>query len=443
MSRDVASRFRCFVRKSARADTFVRMSLAVKVLLALVAGLALGLGIVASGSASLAHIVPVIEPVGTLWVAAIRMTVIPLVVSSLIVAVGDSADPRNIGRLGARVLGVFVAFLAVATALSLLVGPPMLAMVHIDATAAASLRANAAQSAATVTEGAKAVPSVAQWIVDLVPANPVRAASDGAMLPLIVFSLALGMALSRVAVERRAIFLRVMHGVQDASLVLVRAILIIAPIGVFALAVSVATKLGLAAAGALASYIVLVSSITMGFCILVLYPAAVLFGGVSLATFARAALPAQAVAFSSRSSLACLPALLDPVRERLAMPVALSSFIFPLTVTLFRCGGAIAQVIGTLFVAKLYGVPLGPAQFAAIGVTTIVTTFSVPGIPGGSIIMSLPVLLAAGVPAEGVGLLLGIDTIPDMFRTTTNITGDIVAAQILAKHGGGAPASGG
>jgi proton glutamate symport protein len=415
------------------------MSLALKVLVGLVAGLALGLGIAVSGSSALAHLVPVIEPVGTIWVAAIRMTIIPLVVSSLIVGIGGAADPGSVGRIGVRALFVFVSILAVAAAIALLAGPPILAMIHIDPAAAESLRATAAQSATTVVEGAKTLPGAAQWIVDLVPSNPVKAASDGAMLPLIVFSLAFGMALSRIAAERRALFLRVMLGIQDASLVLVRAVIAVAPIGVFALAVSVATKLGLAAAGALATYVVLVSGITVAFCIAVLYPAAVIFGGVSLKTFARAALPAQAVAFSSRSSLAALPAMLEPVRERLGMPVALSSFLFPLAVTLFRCGAAIGQVIGALFVAKLYGVTIGPAQYAAIAATTIVTTFSVPGIPGGTIIMIVPVLLAAGVPAAGVGLLLGVDTIPDMFRTTVNVTGDVTAAVILAKHAG-APA---
>jgi proton glutamate symport protein len=424
------------VRNGGVTRSLERMSLALKVLVALVAGLALGLGIVSSGSSALARLVPVIEPVGTLWVSAIRMTIIPLVVSSLVVALGGAADPRSVGRIGAKALLLFIVMLSIATLVALLAGPPILALVHIDPAAAASLRATAAQSAGAAVEGAKTLPGVAQWIVDLVPANPVKAASDGAMLPLIVFSLAFGMALARVAADRRAVFLRVVGGVQDASLVLVRAVIAVAPVGVFALSVSVATKLGLAAAGALAAYVALVSAIAVAFCALVLYPAAVVFGGVSLKTFARAALPAQAVAFSSRSSLASLPAMLEPVRERLGMPVELSSFLFPLAVTLFRCGGAIAQVIGALFVAKLYGVALGPAQFASIAATTVVTTFSIPGIPGGSIIMMVPVLLAAGVPAEGVGLLLGVDTIPDMFRTTTNVTGDITAAVILAKHAG-------
>ena len=418
------------------------MSLALKVLLALVCGLALGLGIASSGSPALAHLVPFIEPVGTLWVSAIRMTIIPLVVSSLIVGVGGAADPRSVGRIGVRALVLFVAILSVATLVALLAGPPILAMVHIDPAAAASLRANAAQAAGAAVEGAKTLPGVAQWIVDLVPANPVKAASDGAMLPLILFSLVFGAALSRVAADRRATFLRVVSGVQDASLVLVRAILVLAPLGVFALAVAVASKLGFAAAGALATYIVLVSGVTVAFVMLAIYPAAVIFGGVSLKTFARAALPAQAVAFSSRSSLAALPAMLEPVRERLGMPVAFSSFIFPLAVTLFRCGAAIGQVIGTLFVAKLYGVALGPPQLAAIAATTIVTTFSIPGIPGGSIIMIVPVLLAAGVPAEGVGLLLGVDTIPDMFRTTANVTGDVAAAVILSRRARGGQALG-
>ncbi len=412
------------------------MSLALKVLVALIAGLALGLGIVSSGSPTLGHLVPVIEPIGTLWVSAIRMTIIPLVVSSLIVGVGGAADPASVGRVGARALLLFIVILGAATLVALLAGPPILASIHIDPAAAASLRANAAQSGGAAVQGAKTLPGVAQWIVDLVPANPVKAAADGAMLPLIVFSLAFGMALARVAADRRAVFLRVVGGVQDASLVLVRAVIAVAPLGVFALAVSVAAKLGLAAAGALATYVVLVSAITAAFCLLVLYPAAVVFGGVSLKTFARAALPAQAVAFSSRSSLAALPAMLEPVRERLDMPVALSAFLFPLAVTLFRCGAAIGQVIGALFIAKLYGVAIDPAQLAAIAATTIVTTFSVPGIPGGTIIMMVPVLLAAGLPAEGVGLLLGVDTIPDMFRTTTNVTGDITAAVILAKHAG-------
>ena len=124
---------------------------------------------------------------------------------------------------------------------------------------------------------------------------------------------------------------------------------------------------------------------------------------------------------------------------RSKLPDSLAGFVLPIAVTVFRVGSGIGLPIGALFVAKLYGIALGPGQLAAIAVTTVVTTFSIPGIPGGSILMIVPVLMAAGVPVEGVGLLLGVDTIPDMFRTTTNVTGDMTAAVILARRVGAAP----
>ena len=409
------------------------MSLAVKVFVALIGGLVLGLAIASSHSAALAGIVTVVEPVGTLWVAAIRMTIVPLVASSLIAGLGGASDPGSVGRIGARAVVLFVAFLAIGAVIAVLAGPPILAMFPVDPAAAELLRSSAARSSTSVAEGAKQLPTVVQWISDLVPVNPVKSAADGAMLPLIVFSVAFGAAVAGIGAARRAPLLRIVVAVQEASLVLVRAVLAIAPLGVFALAVGVAARLGLAAASSLATYIVVVCTMTVAFAVLVLYPTATLFGGMSLRAFSRGVFPAQAVAFSSRSSLAALPAMLESARERLGLPVAVTSFLLPLAATLFRCGSAIGQPVGALFVAQLYGIALGPAQLAAIAATTVVTTFSIPGIPGGSILMIVPVLMAAGVPVEGVGLLLGVDTIPDMFRTTTNVTGDMVAAVILAR----------
>jgi Na+/H+-dicarboxylate symporter len=412
------------------------MSLAVKVLIGLVAGLALGLAIAASGSPVFASVVPFIEPVGQLWVSAIRMTIIPLVVSSLIVGVGSAQDPRSVGRIGVRALVLFIAFLSVGALVAVLAGPPLLRLLPIDPAAAEALRASAAQSADVAVEGAKKIPSAGQFIVDLIPVNPVKAAADGAMLPLIIFSLAFGVALIRIPADRREAVLRVTEGIQEASLWLVRAVLELAPIGVFGLAVAVAAKLGLAVAGALATYVAVVCGTAVLYAALVLYPAAVLFGGISLRAFARGAFPAQVVAFSSRSSLAALPAMLESARDRLKLPAPITAFLLPLAATTFRAGGGIGQCIGAIFVARLYGIELGPSQFVIIAITAVVTTFSIPGIPGGSIIVMVPVLMAAGIPPAGVGLLLGVDTIPDMFRTTTNITGDMAAAVILAKHGG-------
>lgn len=409
------------------------MSLALKVLVALVSGFLIGLGIASSGSPALSAVIPFIEPVGTLWVAAIRMTIIPLVVASLIVCVGGAPDPKSVGKIGVRALVLITTLLTVTSFLAVIIAPPIMARLSIDPAAAEALRASAAGAGASAVEGAGKLPSVSQWIIDLVPVNPIKAAADGAMLPLILFAVAFGAALTQIAEDRRSAVLHVMQGIQDAMLELVRAFLALAPIGVFALAISLAAKLGLSAAGAVIAYISFVVAATIFVNIFLLYPAAVIFGGISLRDFARAALPPQAVAFSSRSSMAALPAMLESARDRLGIEPGLAGFLLPLAVATFRCGASIGLTIGAIFVARLYGVELGAGQLALMAITTVVTSFSIPGIPGGSIIMMVPVLLVAGIPAEGAGLLLAVDTIPDMFRTTTNITGDMAAAVILSK----------
>ncbi len=405
------------------------MTLTFQVLIALVAGLALGLGISGSTAPWAASLLAALGPVGTLFINAIRMTVIPLVTATLIVGVGSAPDPRAVGRLGARSLLAFVLVLAAASAVGVLMGSWLLGSFSFDAATVDAMRATASGELA----GNASVPTLGDWLVGLVPVNPIKAAADGAMLPLILFSVCFAAALTRVADERRAAVLRVFEGIQDASLILVRAILALAPIGVFALAVPLAAKLGLAAAGALVVYIGVVSAICVGFMLVVLYPAAVLLGKVSLRQFAIAALPAQGIAFSSRSSLAALPAMLESVRDTLKLPPAVGSFFIPLAASMFRAGAGIGQTVGVLFIAKLYGVDLGAAELATIAVTSVITSFSVPGVPGGSILVMIPVLMAAGIPVEGIGILLGVDTIPDMFRTTTNVTGHLAVATIIGR----------
>lgn len=405
------------------------MPLTIQVLLGLVAGLALGLGISGSTSPLADQVGALLGPIGTLWINAIRMTVIPLVVSTLIVGVSSAPDPRAVGRIGVRALLLFVLFVALASAVGVLVGAPALAAFPLDAAAVDAIRATSSD----IAVGDAPLPSLSEWLIGLVPTNPIRAAADGAMLPLIIFSVAFAAAMMRVAPDRRAAVLRVFEGIQDTSLVLVRAILALAPIGVFALAVPLAARMGLAAAGALLGYVGTVSAISVAFMALLLYPAAVLLGGVPLRRFAAAALPAQGIAFSSRSSLAALPAMLESVRDTLRLPPAIGSFFIPLAASMFRVGAGIGQTVGVLFIAKLYGVDLGAAQLATIAVTSTITSFSVPGVPGGSILVMIPVLMAAGIPIEGIGILLGVDTIPDMFRTTTNVTGHMAVATILAR----------
>lgn len=409
------------------------MSFTLRVLIGLVTGLVLGIAVPASGNGWLQRLPGIVEPAGLLFVNAIRMTVIPLVASGLIVGVASMRDARSVGRLGGRALAVFVAFIAAATMFSAACAYPLLQRLEIDPAVSASLQAASASAGKSAAEAARQLPGWSQWVVDLVPVNALKAAVDGSILPLIVFALAFGLALTAIDPGRRQIVTGFFQGIADAMLTLVGWILKLTPFGVFALAVPLGARMGAAAAGALAYYIVLLSLVSGAFIVVVLYPAAIVIGKMPIKRFARAAGAAQAVAFSSRSSLAALPATIEGARAVLGWPDEMVSFFVPLAASMFRVGGAIAQMVAVLFVARIYGVALAPAQLATIVLTVMVTSFTIPGIPAGAIITMTPVLASAGVPVEGIGVLMGVDTIPDMFRTLANVTGWFAAGMVLRR----------
>lgn len=410
------------------------MSFTLRVLIGLVVGLAIGIGVAVAGPGPWQRLPGLVEPIGLIFVNAIRMTVIPLVASGLIVGVASMRDAKTVGRLGAGAVALFAVFIAAATVFGAACAFPLLGRLNIDPAVAANLRAGAASLGKTAAASAGSLPSWSQWVVDLVPVNALEAAVNGAILPLIVFALAFGLSLTAIDAGRRQIVVGFFQGIYDAMLVLVGWVLRLTPLGVFALAVPLGARMGLAAAGALVYYIGLLSFVSGAFIVVCLYPAALWFGRVPLGQFVKAASPAQVVAFSSRSSLAALPAMIEGSSQTLHWPEEMVGFFLPLAASMFRVGGAIAQTVAVLFVARLYDVPLGPAQLATILVTVGVTSFTIPGIPAGAIITITPVLAAAGVPVEGIGLLMGVDTIPDMFRTLANVTGWFAAGSILTRR---------
>ena len=408
------------------------MSLTNRVLLGLVAGFALGLMLAGSSSPGVAALLAVMAPVGTIFINLIRMTVMPLVAAMLIASVGSLASSGALGRAGARAAVIAVVALAVTTAATVLIATPVLARIQIDQTAALALRGPVVghADAALAPPG---TPAIGQWFVDLVSPNVMKAAADGVMLPIIVFAVLFGVALAGVAAERRDAVLRVTQGVADAMQRLVAGILELAPIGVFALAVPLASKLGLSAAGAVIAYIALVVALTVVAAVVLLYPVGIVAGGMSPKTFVSFCAPAQAVAFASRSSLAALPAMVES-GERANLPPVVARFVLPLAASVFRIGAAVAMPVGVLFLARLYGTTLSPAQLASVVFTVILSSFAVPGVPGGSIIAMVPVLAAVNLPIDGIGILLAVDTIPDMFRTTANVTGSLTLAAVLRKQ---------
>jgi proton glutamate symport protein len=407
------------------------MRLAIATLLALVLGLAAGIGVSVSGSDVLERVVAIIAPVGSLWINAIRMTVVPLVVALVVTGVVSSGDPSRIGRLGVRAVPIFLALLLAGGAFTALVAPLSLDRLTIPPDVSANLRASAGDTSATARPAQ--MPPLVDRIVEMVPVNPVRAAADGAMLPLVVFTLAFAFALTRLPAARRDTIVPWFQAIADAMLVLVRWVLAVTPLGVFALSLSLAQRMGLDAAGALVHYVVTLSAALLAF-ILLLYPIAALFGRISVARFAAAVLPAQAVAFSSRSSLAALPALISGARDRLHVSPEITGFVLPLAVSVFRVNVPIAWVVGVQFLAKLYGVPMDVGDIVTLVITSTLISFSVPGIPSASLFLLAPVLVDMGLPPEGVGILIAVDAIPDMFKTTANVTAHMTSAALVGRR---------
>jgi Na+/H+-dicarboxylate symporter len=282
--------------------------------------------------------------------------------------------------------------------------------------------------------------SLAAWLGDLVPSSIVKAAADGSLVPVIVFAGLFGVALSFADREPRDSVLRVVEGVAEAMQRIVAWILVAAPVGVFALAVPLAFRLGLAAAGAVVAYVVLVVVLTVAAVALLVYPVGILAGPLGARAFVAVCAPVQSIAFASRSSLATLPVIVDSA-ERAGLTSDGARFVLPLAAALFHFGAAVAQPAGALFLARLYGVELTSAQLGVVVMAVLVASFAAPGVPGGSIIAMVPVLMAVNLPVEGIGILLAVDTIPDMFRTLANATGAMMLT-IVAHAGADADQAG-
>ena len=403
-----------------------------RVLVAVVLAIAAGLAIVASGSTTLMGIADSIAPIGTLWVNAIRMTVIPLVVSLLIVGVASAADVRSIGRIGGRTLLVFVLLLAGMAIVMIPIASAVMAALPPNAGARA-LPAGAADAARELTTGGQ-TQTFAAWVTSLLPPNPVAAAASGAMMPLILFTLLLALAIASGPAATRETLTTFFRAFADAMLKLVHWVILAAPIGVFALVLPLAVHAGAELAGAIGVYVV-GYSIACILATLLIYPAVAIAGRIPIRTFARAALPPQLIAFSSSSSIATLPALVESAETRLALPERVTGFVLPLAVSTFKIAAPVSWSVGAIFVAWFYGVPLHVGGMATIAFAAVFLSFAVPGIPRGAFIMLTPLFLAIGLPAEGIGILIAVDAIPDTFATVLNATGYLAATAIVGKSG--------
>jgi Na+/H+-dicarboxylate symporter len=404
-----------------------------RVVIGLIAGLIVGSVIGAIHSAGALRVVSWIEPIGQLWVNAIRMTIVPLVVSLLFVSVARRDSSHRLGRLGGVTIATFFALLLFAAAVSLLLAPPLMADMKLAPEAAAALRAAASANAKGTATQVTQLPGFSAWLTSLVPANVVKAASDGAMLPLILFTLLFALAAREIEPSLREPLVGFFSSIAGAMTMIVGWIIAVAPIGVFALVVAAASRVGVALAGAMAYYIVGISLVLILFTLL-MYPVVIAAGRIPLPIFARGVLPAQAVALSSSSSLASLPALVEG-SERMALPKQISGFVLPLSVSVFKAATPITWLVGSAFLARLYGVPLSNGMLVGIAFTAVALSLTIPGVPQGAQLLLAPVLVTYGIPAEGVALLIAADTIPDLVGTMTNVTADLVVGTVVARQG--------
>jgi Na+/H+-dicarboxylate symporter len=401
-----------------------------KVLIALVAALVIGVAIAASGNATLLGLVDAVVPIGTLWINAIRMTVIPLVIALLITGVASASDLKSIGRIGRRTIVVFIALLIGVAIVSGLVAPLVFGFLPHNIGSRPPLPPGAAEAAQQLGESGSA-PTLSAWLISLIPPNPIAAAANGAIVPLIIFTLLLGLAIAHSPAPARDRLVEFFAAFRDAMLTLVRWVIAVAPIGVFALLLPLAARSGAALVGGVGFYIV-VYSVAQILATLVLYPVVAIFGHVPIRRFARAALPAQLIAFSSSSSIAALPALVEGAEGELGLPDRVAGFVVPLAVSMYKIAAPLSWTIGALFIAWFYGITLHVRELALIAVAGIFLTFAAPGVPRGAFLMLTPLFLAVGLPAEGIGILIAVDTIPDLFSTTFNVTGDLAAAALVA-----------
>lgn len=397
------------------------MRIHVAIAVGLLAGLLFGLLAAVTGSPPLLHAAEAVAPLGTVFVNLLKMIVIPLVASTLFVGIAGMGDLRRLGRLGAYALGFF----AITTIVAVLIG--MGTMQLLLPLASESARAAAATRSTTP---APTLPGPVQFLIGLIPANPFRAASDGALLPLIVFTALFAAAAGTLPTEQRDRLMNIARPVTAALIRLVDWVLWVAPVGVFALAAPVTARSGPALLESLGIFIVAVIVGLIVFVAGLYLPAVGALGRFPTLRFLRAALAAQIIAFTTTSSATAIPALLEGADE-LALSPAVSSFVVPLGASLNRAGSALFQGAAVVFLAWLYGVSLSAAGLGSAVFATALVSITVASIPSASVLTLAPALGTVGIPLDGMAVLLGVDRIPDMFRTATNVTGDLVACAVI------------
>jgi proton glutamate symport protein len=410
-----------------------------KILIGLVAGVAVGMVANLLGLLWLQDLMQRIEPIGTVFIRLIMMIVIPLIVASLILGTASLGDIRRLGRLGGKTIAFYLCTTAAAVTMGLLVSNIVRPGARIDPATRDEIAATFEGDAASRVALAQDRPSIGETLINMVPSNPFRSAAEGELLPLIIFSVIFGAALSLVARERREAVLLFFNGVNDAVMVVIDWIMRLAPYAVFALVGAIVSRFGLDLLRSLVVYTMVVAT-GLILHLLITYMSILRFlGGMNPLVFARRIMEAPLVAFSTSSSSATLPVTMEVAQEKLGVSRETSSFVLPLGATINMDGTALYQAVAVMFIAQIYGIPLGVTEQLTIVLTATLASIGAAGVPSAGIITLIMVLNSVGLGAHtqaGIALILGVDRILDMLRTAVNITGDLTASVVIARSEG-------
>jgi DAACS family dicarboxylate/amino acid:cation (Na+ or H+) symporter len=373
------------------------------------------------------------RPVGQIFLRLLFMLVVPLIFSALALAVGGLGDLRRVGRIGLRTL----AYTVVVSSIAVLLGLGLVQLLRPGEGLSDAARARLVEGAAQRAAGLAAAPAPAAGVdllVQMVPANPIRAAADGDMLAVMFFSFLFGTALALSSTEGTRTLTRALEGLFDVSMRLIQLVILAAPVGVAALVFTLTADLGWEILAQLARY-VLVVLLALALHQFVVYSAAVrLLGGMSPLRFFSEIREAMIVAFSTSSSNATLPTALRVAEGRLALPPPVARFVLTVGATANQNGTALFEGVTVLFLAQFYGVELSLGQQALVVAVCILGGIGTAGVPAGSLPVVAMILGLVGIPQEGIGLILGVDRFLDMCRTVLNVTGDLAAAVVVSRH---------
>jgi DAACS family dicarboxylate/amino acid:cation (Na+ or H+) symporter len=414
------------------------MKLHTKILLGLVAGAAVGVAVnlaTGGGPATERVVSLVTEPIGKMWLSALIMIVIPLIVSTLSLGVAGLGSLKRLGRIGVLTILSFLLLTALSTALGL----TLMNVIKPGHSLDPVIKAQLMETYKGQTEGAMGL-SENRFNIDLlvriVPRNPVQAAANGDMLAVIFFALMVGVALTAIPSERAEPMIKFLDSLGQITVAIIHLVMKVAPVGVFCLIFSVTARFGFHLLISLLQYVVTVVGGLVVFQFIGYPLILALVAKFPPLEFFRKIRIVMITAFSTSSSNATLPTTLQTSEENLGVPSEIGGFVLPLGATMNMNGTALYEGATVLFLAQVFGVHLSFGAQVIVVLMAVLTAIGTAGIPSGSIPLLMMVLGVVGVPMEGIAIILGVDRILDMCRTTLNVTGDLVTATVVSRFEG-------